>query len=136
MLKKCGWTTPLKSIEGGINLLANSYIKNGQNTMYFQKFNVSSTKYDYYDFQYMQYVLGAQDEGTILRKSLEKNKLINQKYTFIIPLYEGMPAEACKPPVSTYRMQKYGEVPISNRSSDENRENTDTKIDETNIDET
>lgn len=96
--KKQGWTSLEKSIEGGITAIANNYIANGQDTMYFQKFNVSSTKYSYYTHQYMQNVLAAQSEGTILRSKLVSLGLLEENYTFVIPLYENMPSTACKVP--------------------------------------
>lgn len=99
--KSQGWTSIEKSIEGGITTIANNYISYGQDTMYLQKFNVSSTKYSYYTHQYMQNVLGAQSEGTILRKNLNNIGLIEEGYTFIIPLYEEMPEKACKVPSRT-----------------------------------
>ena len=117
--KNKGWDTPEKSIEGGLDTIANNYIKYGQDTMYFQKFNVSSTKYTYYTHQYMQNVMGAQSEGTILRRSLEKNNLKDARYTFIIPLYENMPAAACRKPLSTYNS---GNAPTpTSRADDDNR---------------
>ena len=99
--KKQGWNTPLKSIKGGVSLIANNYIKYGKNTMYFEKFNVSSTKYDHYTHQYMQNVLGAQNEGTKLRRGLINVGALDGDYTFIIPLYENMPSSACKVPSRT-----------------------------------
>ena len=36
----------------------------------------------------MQYVLGAQDEGTILRSNLANNGALDEKYTFITNLYD------------------------------------------------
>ena len=114
--KKNGWTTPEKSIEGGLSTIANNYIKYGQDTMHFQKFNVSSTKYSYFTHQYMQNLIGAQSEGKILRINLQKNGLMNQKYTFIIPLYEGMPSNMCKEPSKT----------VTSRGSNENRDSNNT----------
>ncbi len=122
--KNKGWDTPEKSIEGGLDTIANNYIKYGQDTMYFQKFNVSSTKYSYYTHQYMQNVMGAQSEGTILRRSLEKNNLKNAKYTFIIPLYEGTPRNACRKPISTYNS---GNTPTPTSRADD-----DSRLDTTN----
>lgn len=116
--KKKGWDTPEKSIEGGILTIANSYIKSGQDTMYFQKFNVSSTRYSYYTHQYMQNLIGAQSEGKILRINLQKNNLLAEKYTFVIPLYEGMPKNACKFP---------SDITTSSRENDEGRTNNNSK---------
>ena len=96
--KDHGWTTLEKSIEGGITTIANNYIKYGQDTMYLQKFNVSSTKYSYFTHQYMQNVLAAQVQGSRLKEDLEDLDLLEESYTFIIPLYENMPDTACKVP--------------------------------------
>ncbi|MBQ8043161.1 MAG: hypothetical protein IJ272_03295, partial [Clostridia bacterium] len=48
--KSKGWTDPVKAIEGGVSFLATSYINKGQNTGYFQKFNVVYKPY--YAYQY------------------------------------------------------------------------------------
>lgn len=147
--KNKGWDTPAKSIEGGINTIASNYIKYGQDTMYFQKFNVSSTRYSHYTHQYMQNVLGAQSEGTILRRNLQNNGLMNAKYTFIIPLYENTPAVACRAPLSTMTSSRASaetrKDENTNNNNDNNnanqgneqndnnenkQENTDTNVDE------
>lgn len=111
--KKHGWDTPQKSIEGGVSLIANNYIKYGQDTMYFEKFNVSSTKYKYYEHQYMQNILAAQNEGTKLRSGLASvENALEGNYTFVIPLYENMPENACKVPsrVSTSKTYTLGDT--------------------------
>ena len=63
------WTTPQKSIEGGAYELWSNYIRWGQNTMYFQKFDVNNPPIDplkpelggiasgLYMFQYMTNIL-------------------------------------------------------------------------------
>ena len=99
--KEQGWTSLEKSIEGGITTIANNYIKYGQDTLYFQKFNVSSEKYSYYTHQYMQNLIAAQNEGTTMRKTLSEMGYIDGEYTFIIPVYENMPSKACSRPSTT-----------------------------------
>lgn len=131
--KDKGWTTPEKSIEGGISTIANNYIKYGQDTMYFQKFNVSSVKYTYYTHQYMQNVLAAQSEGTILRKSLSNIGILDEKYTFVIPVYEKMPETACRAPISTYTSSRYSDE--TRQSSDNVNNNENTVNDTTNSNE-
>lgn len=96
--KKQGWNTLEKSIEGGIATITNAYIANGQDTLYSQKFNISSTKYSYYTHQYMQNILAAQNEGTSLKNQLKKIGYLDGEYTFVIPLYEEMPQKACLRP--------------------------------------
>lgn len=93
-----GWTTLPLSIKGGTEFIAKDYIKRGQNTLYFQKFDVESSDNSLYYHQYMQNILAAQKEGETLRKTYNDVNSIDGAYTFIIPLYENMPEVACKRP--------------------------------------
>ena len=83
---------------GGLNLIK-SYISRGQNTLYFQKFNVVYSPY--YSNQYAQNVLDSQSIGTILKGYYRDANLLDSSFTFIIPLYHNMPSEAVKSPTIT-----------------------------------
>lgn len=96
-----GWTTLESSIDGGVAIIASSYIAKGQNTLYFQKFDVENSDGNLYWHQYMQNILAAQSEGTTLRKTFASVGSIEGEYTFIIPLYENMPTEASARPSTT-----------------------------------
>ena len=87
-----GWDSIEKSIAGGTEIIAESYISKGQNTLYFQKFDVENSDGNLYWHQYMQNILAAQSEGSTLRKTFESAGAVDANYTFIIPLYENMPA--------------------------------------------
>ena len=93
-----GWDTLEKGITGGINFIANSYIKQGQNTLYLQKFDVESSYNGLYWHQYMQNLMAAQSEGTTLRNTYSSTNSISSSHTFIIPLYTNMPSTACSRP--------------------------------------
>lgn len=99
--KSYGWTSMELSLEGGIKILANSYIAVGQNTLYFQKFDVENSDGKLYWHQYMQNILAAQNEGTTLRKTFEDINAINNEYTFVIPVYENMPSNTSQRPSTT-----------------------------------
>ncbi len=86
--KRQGWDTLEKSIDGGIAFVANQYIKKGQNTLYFQKFNVTAT--DTYAHQYQQNLTAAQTEGETLKGTYQAVNALNSAHTFIIPLYKDM----------------------------------------------
>ncbi len=60
--KKQGWNTRVKSIQGGAVKIGSNYINKGQNTLYFEKFNVVN-KCPYYFHQYMANVTAALTEG-------------------------------------------------------------------------
>ena len=93
-----GWNTLEKAITGGINFLASSYINQGQNTLYLQKFDVENNYNGLYWHQYMQNLMAAQSEGTTLRNTYSSTNSISSSHTFIIPLYKNMPSTACSRP--------------------------------------
>ncbi len=95
--KKKGWTTLDASIDGGISFLATQYVQKGQDTLYLQKFDVEATN-GLYSNQYMQNILGAQNEGMTLRNAYITMNLMSSKHEFVIPVYENMPNEACRRP--------------------------------------
>lgn len=93
-----GWTSIEKSIDGGTEIIARDYISRGQDTLYFQKFDVENSDGSLYWHQYMQNILAAQSEGSTLRKTFEQAGAIDAEYTFIIPLYKNMPNSAVPRP--------------------------------------
>ena len=93
-----GWTTLESSIIGGTEIIAQSYIAKGQNTLYFQKFDVEYSDGNLYWHQYMQNILAAQKEGETLRKTFESMGSVDGAYTFIIPLFKNMPSNAAPRP--------------------------------------
>ena len=96
--QKMGWTTLEASIQGGISFVADNYIKNGQNTLYLQKFNVTTSSNGPYVHQYQQNILAAQSEGTTLRNTYIETNSMGSSHTFIIPVYKNMPAQASPRP--------------------------------------
>ena len=95
------WTSMEKSIMGGTEIIAQSYISRGQDTLYFQKFDVENSDGNLYWHQYMQNILAAQTEGQTLRKNFESVGSADAEYTFIIPLYKNMPSSAAARPSTT-----------------------------------
>lgn len=94
------WTSLDSSIIGGTEIIAKRYIARGQNTLYFQKFDVENSDGNLYWHQYMQNILAAQKEGQTLRNTFEDIDAINASYTFIIPVYKNMPLSASQRPSS------------------------------------
>lgn len=85
-----GWDTIYKSIAGGSAVVANNYIKKGQNTIYFEKFNVVYAS-SLYAHQYMTNVMAAMSEGSNMAKAYVDK---NQEFVFRIPVYTNMPESA------------------------------------------
>lgn len=95
------WTTPYKSIVGGAQYIAANYIQKGQNTLYFQKFNVMPTNpADLYTHQYMTNVQAPYSEGRITRNAYNTLGILSDSMVFYIPVYNNMPASACALPAA------------------------------------
>ena len=95
-----GWTSIESCIDGSIEFMADGYIDIGQNTLYFEKYDVVNTSpsSSYYTHQYAQDIMYAQNQGEKLLSILESIDAVDYSYTFIIPLYENMPSSACAVP--------------------------------------
>ena len=122
---KKGWNSIEKSLTGGIDFIANGYISVGQDTMYFEKFDVIADSF--YSHQYAQDVMYAQNQGEKLRRILEGINATEYAYTFVIPLYENMPQKACSRPSTTSTSTN-----SSNSNTNTNTSNTNTNTTNTN----
>lgn len=92
-----GWTSIRASILGGAQVVKDSYItRYSQNTLYYQKFNVSG-KALLNSHQYQQNIMAAQSQGSSLKAYYANTNSVSS-YTFIIPVFEGMPAVSCARP--------------------------------------
>ena len=89
--QKEGWTSLQKSITGGTKIIAENYIAKGQNTLYFQKFDVENSDGSLYTHQYMQNILAAKNEASRITKVVKELGTMENSYNFIIPVYENMP---------------------------------------------
>lgn len=85
-----GWNSIYKSIAGGSAVVANNYVKKGQNTIYFEKFNVVYQN-SLYSHQYMTNVQAAMSEGSNMGKAYTDK---SQAFVFRIPVYQNMPESA------------------------------------------
>lgn len=103
-----GWNSRRASILGGAQAVKANYIGKGQNTCYYQKYNVVNTQSGLYNHQYAQNILAAENEGRKFRTYYNVNGSIFGAHTFIIPVYSGMPASACsRPSTSTKNSINY-----------------------------
>ena len=102
-----GWTSKRLSILGGAKFCKEEYIGRGQNTCYYQKFNVVHEP-SLFSHQYAQSILSAENEGRKLRKNYTINGQITGNHTFIIPLYTNMPsAPQSRPSTATVNSITY-----------------------------
>ena len=86
------WNTKAKAITGGGIFLGSSYIHLGQDTVYLQKFHVTSnTGGELFWHQYMTNVLAPYSESKSIYNGYVNTGLLDGSMTFIIPVYENMP---------------------------------------------
>lgn len=100
------WNTEKKAVLGGANFIANSYVKRGQITSYFKKWNVV---YNYskkngitsppanYTHQYQQSVFAPTTEAEKTYRSYYSQGLIDSPFIFYIPVYKNMPESTSMP---------------------------------------
>lgn len=98
------WNTRYKSLLGGAKYVAQKYVKVGQNTLYFQKFNVVNKKNGLYRHQYMTNIQAAESEAIKMSKAYTNE---DTKLAFYIPVYKNMPQVACAKPISNTNPNNY-----------------------------
>ncbi len=81
------WNTRVKSIMGGAEFYAKDYIRVGQDTLYYKKFNVVSPPYNLH--QYMTNIEGADKEGKNTKEAYLT--MLDKALVFKIPVYKNMP---------------------------------------------
>jgi len=102
--KNAGWTNPYIAIVNGAKLLSSSYVNLGQNTKYFFKFDVVGNKIlklgekqtvnknQLFSHQYMTNIQDPNNQAAMLFENYVNVGLSNEELTFIIPIYDNMPA--------------------------------------------
>ena len=89
--KSYGWDTMEKAIEGGITFCKKNWLENCQNTLYQNKFDIDSINGTaLYEHQYMQNLMAAYSEASIMRSMYANTNKVDANFTFIIPVYEKM----------------------------------------------
>ena len=85
------WDNVPDAITGGALWIAGSYISIGQDTLYFQKFDVINNNDGLYQHQYAQNVSMAYYEGVRYFRGYASCDMLDQPFEFLIPVYSGLP---------------------------------------------
>lgn len=97
------WDNRYSAIVGGAYIIGDSYINRGQNTIYLQKFNMTS--YYTYSHQYMANVVAPSSEGK--KTAQAYTGATDSPIVFSIPVYLGMPESAAPEPTLAYNPNNY-----------------------------
>ena len=85
------WNTKQRAITGGGIFIGSSYINLGQDTVYLQKFHVTSNDGSLFWHQYMTNVLAPYSESKLIYNGYVNSDLLKDNLSFIIPIYNNMP---------------------------------------------
>ena len=100
-----GWNSEEKAIKGGSSLVGKNYINVGQDTNYFQKWDVVCDEANikdcsFYSHQYMQNIEAPYSEANSTYKGYKEifgDKMYDQIFIFTIPVYKNMPEKSPLP---------------------------------------
>lgn len=87
------WNSRMKSIIGGALRLGENYISKGQDTIYYEKFDLKG-----YWHQYMTHVLAPRSESVKSAQAYSADFKVDTTLRFYIPVYKNMPSQVCKEP--------------------------------------
>lgn len=101
------WNTEYKAIAGGALWMAEKYVKVGQDTSYFKRWNVvynylvSTGKvedpYNNFQHQYMTNIMAVTSEAATTYKSYYSADMLDLEFIFYIPVYNNMPEKTSLP---------------------------------------
>ncbi len=92
-----GWYTKKDAVYGGANFIANGYINRGQNSLYFQRFNVANGSSSVATHQYMTNLLAPYSEAYSVKTTYSSYGITGEALTFVIPIYNNMPSSTSLP---------------------------------------
>jgi|GEM_PF-1948284 len=95
------WNTLEKAITGGALYIAEDFVANGQNTLYYERFNVGNGITSVGTHQYQTAVFGAATQAGLIQNNYQLFDILGDSFTFEIPVYSDLPTEACPRPPST-----------------------------------
>ena len=105
------WRSIEASIAGGAQMIASSYINKGQDTTYFQRFDVSPNAGGPYEHQYMTNIKEVYSESLTAYSSYEAVNLLNNQFKFAIPVYNNMPSTPAELPGFELELPDEGDTP-------------------------
>ena len=89
------WNTKYKAIVGGAIYIGKGYINIGQDTIYYEKFDLVGTPYTH---QYMTNVQAPKSEASKMANAYTEEMKQEIGIVFKIPVYKNMPSETCTCP--------------------------------------
>lgn len=89
------WDSRMRSMIGGAIKIGSSYINIGQNSLYYEKFDLESGTYWH---QYMTNILAPRSESVTSSQAYSDSMRSSTGLVFTIPVYQNMPGGICELP--------------------------------------
>ena len=98
--KNHGWTNVGAALKGGMQYIYDKYIKYGQNTIYFERFDVNNPGSGQWllGTGYMTNIFAPRSEALITYNAYNSYGMLNLPFEFHIPVYDNMPSYASPMP--------------------------------------
>ncbi len=95
------WNTLKKAVKGGAVYIADNFISNNQYSAYYERYNVLNGLSNIGTHQYATSVFCAATESNIMYWDYHDFGVLNEAFTFEIPVYKDMPEKPCAEPAKT-----------------------------------
>ena len=92
------WDSLEKAIKGGALYIAENFMGNNQYTQYYERFNVLNGLSNIGTHQYATSVFNAATMASIMQSNYSDLGILEEAFTFEIPVYENMPSQPCPYP--------------------------------------
>ena len=93
--KEEGWDNQYKAVVGGAKFMSDSYLEQGQDTLYLNKWDLIGPTY--FNHQYMQNIEAPNHESVKTYKGYQNIGLLNNEFVFSIPVFKNMPEKTSLP---------------------------------------
>lgn len=91
------WNSRMRAIIGGSIFVGNEYVNIGQNTLYYEKFDIKN-----FWHQYMTNIQAAVSESNSSSNAYSSNLKYDSAFVFTIPVYDNMPSAVCERPEKNF----------------------------------
>ncbi len=95
------WNTLKKAVKGGAIYIAENFISNNQYSAYYERYNVLNGLDSIGTHQYATSVFCAATESNIMYWDYRDFGVLDEPFTFEIPVYQNMPDKRCAKPSAT-----------------------------------
>ena len=108
------WDTAEKAIAGGAQFIISNYFSRGQNTIYFEKWDVTSS--NKFTNQYMTNVMAPYSEGNIVYVAYKNANALNNPIVFTIPVFDNMPATVSPEPNPGNQNNRLNDIKVDGKT--------------------